>query len=381
MTVLSGARLVTPAGVLPGGWLRLAGERIAEVGVGPLPAAPDAGAPAAGLVELGGGYLVPGFIDLHVHGGGGHDFTGSSEELAAGLAFHRAHGTTRALASLMAAAPGALCEQLGRVAALAATDGRLVGAHVEGPFLADTRCGAQDPARLARPDRGVLDALLAAGQGRLRSMTVAPELPGALEMIAALDEAGVLAAVGHTDAGYDEAAAGFAAGARLVTHLYNGMPPLHHRAPGAALAALQSGAALEIINDGVHVHPAMVRLAAAHGIERLVLVTDAMHAAGMADGEYLLGGLPVTVAGGQARGSSTGTLAGSTLTMDVAFRRAVVEVGLPVEDAVRAASTNPARVLGLAGRCGAIGPGLDADLVHLDDDLRLRRVMIAGAWL
>jgi N-acetylglucosamine-6-phosphate deacetylase len=306
--------------------------------------------------------------------------TGSIEAMAAAIAFHRDRGTTRTLVSLMAGDLDAMCTQLGWLVELAGADPQLAGAHLEGPFLAHARCGAQNQAHLQLPDRQLVDKLLDAGQGRLRTMTIAPELPDALGVIEHLVAAGVVAAIGHTDASYDQALAGYAAGATLTTHLFNAMPPMRHRQPGAAIAALQSSAALEVINDGEHVHPAMVRLAAQHGLERLLLVTDAMSATGVGDGSYVLGGLPVTVADGQARSTETGGLAGSTLTMDVAFRRAVREVGLPIQAAVAAASTNPARVLGLAGRCGALLPGLAADLVLLDDDLRVRRVMVAGRW-
>ncbi|MFL6161830.1 MAG: N-acetylglucosamine-6-phosphate deacetylase [Jatrophihabitantaceae bacterium] len=371
MTALTGARLVTPAGVLDDGWLRLAGDRIAEVGSGPAPA--DA-------VALPGGWLVPGFVDVHVHGGGGHDFTASIAELAAGVDFHRRHGTTRNLVSLMAAPLDAMCEQLSWLVRLAAEDDRIAGAHLEGPFLAQARCGAQNAAHLQLPDRQTLTKLLEAGQGLVRTVTIAPELPGAIGLIADLVEAGVVAAIGHTDSSYDEAQAGFAAGASLATHLYNAMPPIRHRAPGAVIAALESAAYLELVNDGVHVHPAMIRHAAAYGADRLVLITDAMSATGVGDGSYLLGGLPVTVVDGQARGTETGSLAGSTLTMDSAFRRAVREVGLPIEVAVAAAATNPARLIGLGDRCGALAAGLAADLVQLDDDLTVRRVMIGGRW-
>jgi N-acetylglucosamine-6-phosphate deacetylase len=373
MTVLTGARLVTPAGVLDGGWLRLAGGRIAELGGGPA-------APSDDLVPLGGGWLVPGFIDVHVHGGGGHDFTASAREMAAGIEFHRQHGTTRTLVSLMAGALDAMCEQLSWLVALAEADDRIAGAHLEGPFLAASRCGAQNAAHLQPPDRQMLAKLLEAGQGLVRTMTIAPELPGALGLISDLAEAGVVAAIGHTDASYEQAQAGFAAGARLATHLYNAMPPIKHRAPGAAIAALESAALLELVNDGVHMHPAMIRHAAGYGVDRLVLITDAMSATGVGDGTYSLGGLPVTVVDGQARAAETGSLAGSTLTMDGAFRRAVREVGLPIEAAVAAASSNPARLLGIDDRCGALAAGLAADLVHLDDDLRVRRVMIGGRW-
>jgi N-acetylglucosamine-6-phosphate deacetylase len=372
MTALTGARLVTPAGVLDDGWLRLADGLIDEIGGGPAPA--DA-------VSLPGGWLVPGFIDVHVHGGGGHDFTASVEEMAAGIDFHRRHGTTRTLVSLMAGSLDAMSEQLSWLVTLASEDDRITGAHLEGPFLAEARCGAQNTAHLQLPDRQLQAKLLEAGQGLVRTMTIAPELPGAIGLITDLADAGVVAAIGHTDASYDEAMAGFAAGATLVTHLYNAMPPIRHRAPGAAIAAMESNAYLELVNDGVHVHPAMVRHAAAYGTDRLVLITDAMSATGVGDGSYLLGGLPVTVVDGQARGTETGSLAGSTLTMDSAFRRAVHEVGLPIEAAVAAASTNPARLLGIADRCGSLAAGLAADLVYLDEDLAVRRVMIGGRWL
>lgn len=370
MTVLHGARLVTAEEVIDDGWVTVEGGSLGAVGSGPRPSDDE--------LDLGGGYLVPGFIDLHVHGGGGHDFTASAADIAAGVAFHRRHGTTRTLVSLMAGSLDAMCEQLGWLVSVAAGDDRIAGAHLEGPFLSHLRCGAQNTEHLQLPDRSVLAKLLDAGQGLVRTMTVAPELPGALELIADLDAAGAIAAIGHTDASYDQARAGFEAGARLTTHLYNAMPPIEHRAPGAAVAALESAGFLELINDGVHLHPAMLRLVEP---ARMVLVTDAMSATGVGDGSYVLGGLPVTVVGGQARGAGTGSLAGSTLTMDVAFRRAVTEVGLSLVDAVRAAAANPAQLLGIADRCGSLQAGYDADLVHLDEDLNLRRVMIAGRWL
>jgi len=381
MTMLTGARMVTPAGVISDGWLRLSGGLIAELGQG-VPAELGQGVPGQDApAELAGGWLVPGFIDLHMHGGGGHDVTESVESMAAAIDYHRRRGSTRTLVSLMAGPLDAMCEHLGWLVGLVDADQQLAGAHLEGPFLAHARCGAQNAAYLQQPDTQLLAKLLDAGQGIVRSVTIAPELPGALGLISELAAAGVVAAIGHTDAGYQQAQAGFTAGATLVTHLFNAMPPLDHRRPGAALAALESPAALELINDGVHVHPAMVRLAASRGRDRLVLVTDAMSATGMGDGSYQLGGLPVTVVDGQARASTSGSLAGSTLTLDEAFRRAVHEVGLSIEDAVAAASTNPARVLGLSERCGAIRPGLAADLVWLDEDLQVRRVMVAGRWL
>jgi N-acetylglucosamine-6-phosphate deacetylase len=371
MTVLRGARVVTPDAVLDPAWVEVADGRITRVGTTPPP-------PAA--VDLGGGWLLPGYVDLHVHGGGGHDFTTSAEAMADGVAFHRAHGTTASLVSLMAGPVDAMAEQLGWVAALA-SDGHLLGAHLEGPFLSAARCGAQNQAHLLAPDPLVLAKLLSAGQDSVRTVTVAPELPGALDLIAEIAAADVVPAIGHTDASYEQAAAGFVAGARLATHLFNAMGSISARSPGPAVAALDAGADVEVINDGVHMHEALTRLAFASAPGRVALVTDAISATGVGDGRYSLGDQDVVVAEGRARLATTKHLAGSTLTMDAAVRRAVQVVGLPIEVASAAASGTPARVLGLADRLGAIAPGLDADLVLLDDDLQVRRVMLRGAWV
>ena len=370
MTVLSGARVVTPDGVLDDGWVEVADGRIVGVGTNV----------AAGAADLGGGWLLPGFVDLHTHGGGGHDVTASQEAMAGAARFHLSHGTTRLLVSLMAAPVDRLCEQLTWVDSLAA-DGVVVGAHLEGPFLAAGRCGAQNPAHLLDPDPLVLAKLLDAADGNLRQMTIAPELPGALALIADLVEAGVVPAIGHTGATYEQASAGFAAGARLATHLFNGMSPVSHREPGAAVAALDAGVVVEMINDGVHVHDAITRLVGRAGDGRVALITDAVSAAGAGDGHYTLGDRQIVVLNGAARLLDSARLAGSTLTMDEAVRRYVVDVGLPVEAAAEAAASTPARLLGIDDRCGSIAVGLDADLVHLDANFRLQRVMRRGTWV
>jgi N-acetylglucosamine-6-phosphate deacetylase len=280
----------------------------------------------------------------------------------------------------MAAPVDRLVNQVRWAAELAGRDG-VVGVHLEGPFLARARCGAQNQAHLVPPDPLVLARLLDAGQGTIRTITIAPELPGALPLIEKIAAAGVVAAVGHTDATYEQAAAGIAAGATLATHLFNAMGPIKQRAPGPALAALDSELFVELINDGIHVHDALGRLVGAVAPSRLCLVTDAISATGVGDGHYTLGDQPVLVDGGAARLAGTDRLAGSTLTMDEAFRRAVRDLGLSMEAAVAATSGNPARLLDLADSCGAIAPGLDADLVLLGDDLSVRGVMAAGAWL
>jgi N-acetylglucosamine-6-phosphate deacetylase len=370
--LLRGARVVTPERVLDDGWVLVDGGRIAEVGEG---AAPDAAA-----VEDVPGWLLPGFVDLHVHGGGGHDVTSSPDDLAAAVDFHRRHGTTSTLVSLVTAPLEALERQLAWIADAAADDAGVLGAHLEGPFLSHARCGAQNPAYLRVPHRAEFDRLLAAARGTLRSITVAPELPDAPALIAAAAGAGAVAAIGHTDATYAEAMLGIEAGATLATHLFNGMRPIHHREPGPAVAALRAGLVCEIINDGIHLHPAIPALVAERP-GRMAFVTDAIDAAGMGDGEVVLGGQRVQVRDGQARLVPSGSLAGSTLTMDVAVRRAVRESGLDLVTASVAASGTPARLLGLDGEIGAVAAGLVADLVLLDQELNLRAVMHRGRWL
>jgi N-acetylglucosamine-6-phosphate deacetylase len=370
--ILGNARVVTPDGVLDGGWVSTAGGRITGIGTG---------SAADGTRDLHGGWLLPGYIDVHVHGGGGFDATASPDDMAAAVAFHRRHGSTRTLVSLVTAPVPQLVKQLGWVADLVAAGptpaGHVVGAHLEGPFLSHARCGAQNPEHLLLPDRAVFAELVEAARGSLRSVTIAPELPGALELIPDVVAAGAVAAIGHTDARYAQARAAIDAGATLATHLFNGMRPLHHREPGVIAAALGCDLACEVINDGVHVHPAITALVA-RDPRRLVLITDGIDAAGVGDGDFVLGGQDVRVRDGQARLAATGSLAGSTLTMDDAVRRAVLHCGLPIEVASAAASGNPARVLGIDDRCGRIAPGLDADFVVLDDNLRVTRVIAAG---
>jgi N-acetylglucosamine-6-phosphate deacetylase len=256
----------------------------------------------------------------------------------------------------------------------------VLGSHLEGPFLSARRCGAQNEAHMMAPDRSVLDRLVAAADGTMRVITLAPELDGALALIPPLLDAGVVVALGHSDATYEQTVAAIRAGASHATHLFNAMPTLHHRAPGLVGAALEAGISCELINDGRHVHPAVIRLVSSL-IGCPVLITDAIAATGVGDGTFVLGGQEVHVNGGEARLASSQSLAGSTLTMDQALRRAVRDSGLSVEQASAAASTNPARVLGLDASIGSIAPGRRADLVVLDDDLQLTAVMAGGVWL
>jgi N-acetylglucosamine-6-phosphate deacetylase len=375
--VIIAGRVVTPDGVVIG-WVETAGELIAQVGRGLVPA----------HASSGGGEpwtIVPGFVDVHVHGGGGHNFTsGDADQIVGGVAFHLSHGTTTTLLSLVTAPADDLEAAASGIAELLAgaepaLRRRVAGIHAEGPFLAESRCGAQDPRFMTDADPQLIDGLLSASQGQLRMMTLAPEREGAIDAIRQLTAAGVLAAVGHSDATYEQAAAAIAAGAVVATHLGNAMSPLNHRQPGvvgACLAAPQ--VTCELIVDGHHLHPSFVAIAAAtKGAGGIALITDAMSAAGCADGRYRLGRLDVDVQDGKATLADGGSLAGSTLTMDAAYRNAV-GAGLDEVTASRAASLNPARLLGIDGEVGSIEAGKRADLVVLDGDRHVVAVIASG---
>lgn len=368
--VLANARVVTPDRVLRG-WVRVSDGRVAELGEG--------AAPAAGTVrDLGGAWLSPGFVDMHVHGGGGGSFQGGDrDEVSAAVAFHRRCGTTTLVASLVTAPVPDLVEAVRRLAGLAST-GLIAGIHLEGPFLAATHCGAHDPALLQDPAPEAVEALLEAGDGHLAMVTLAPERAGALDAVRRLVAAGVVAAVGHTGADHATVRAAIDAGARVGTHLFNGMPSLHHRDPGPVLALLEDDrVVVEVINDGVHLHPSVVRHVFAAAPGRTALVTDAISATGLGDGDVRLGKLAVRVSGGEARLVDGGSLAGSMLTLDQAVRNAVA-AGVPVEEALRAASAVPAHALGVADRAGRIRVGAPADLVVLDEELHVTDVLVAG---
>ena len=268
------------------------------------------------------------------------------------------------------------------ISAVAASDSRVLGAHLEGPFLDHEFRGAHDPLQLRAADAASVERLLEASGGMLRQITIAPEHPGASEAIARFVDAGVAVAVGHTGADFETTLAAFGAGASILTHAFNGMRGIHHRAPGPVVAAMHADhVTLEIINDGVHVHPDVVRLAFAGAHGRVALVTDAMAAAGAADGSYLLGSLRVVVEGGVARLLEGGSIAGSTLTQDAALRRAVVDCGIPLDEAVGAVTVAPAAAIGRAGDLGRLDPGYAADAVLLTPELEVEAVWGAGARL
>ncbi|MEH0110935.1 N-acetylglucosamine-6-phosphate deacetylase [Tersicoccus sp. MR15.9] len=376
--VLTAARVVTDAGVLAPGWVRVEDGVITGVGDGPAPgtgnSSPD------GVLELGDVTLAPGFVDLHQHGGGGTAYTDGPDAARAAIAAHRRHGTTSVLASLVTDGVDRLEAQVRALAPLVEA-GELLGVHLEGPWLSPAHRGAHDAGLLTAPTAVDVRRLLAAAPGTVRMVTIAPELDGALDAVALLASEGVVAAVGHTDASLEQGHAAIDAGARVATHLFNAERPLHHREPGVILALLQRPeVTVELIADGVHLHPAMLRHAATSAAGGFALVTDAMAAAGAPDGPYRLGPLDVEVSGGVARVAGTDTIAGSTLTLDRAVRFAVREAGLPLEAALAAASTTPADVLGRSD-LGRLASGARADLVVLDDELTVTRVMRAGAWV
>jgi N-acetylglucosamine-6-phosphate deacetylase len=331
--------------------------------------------------HAGDDVIVPGFIDLHCHGGGGHTFTTGDPAAARGAAaFHLAHGTTTMLASLVSSPFELMRDAVTAYRPLVAA-GVLAGVHFEGPYLSGARCGAQNPDFLRDPSVDELGALLKLADDTVRMVTIAPELPGALDAIAFLRDHGVLAAIGHTDAAFEQARAGIAAGATVGTHLFNGMRPIHHREPGPVVGLLDTPPVVcELIADNIHLHPGTLAFAArAAGPDRTMLITDAMDAAGMPDGQYELGGQEVVVADRVARLARNGSIAGSTLTMDLALRNAVA-AGIALPNAAAMAATTPARLLGLADEVGAIEAGLRADLVVLSAGLEVKRVMRAGVW-
>jgi N-acetylglucosamine-6-phosphate deacetylase len=369
---LRSERIITPQGVVAGE-VAIAGSRIASV---------DQALAGPESVDLGDRWLAPGFIDTHVHGGAGAQCnTDDPAEVEAMAGFHAEHGTTAMLATTVAAT---VHELEAALRAIAACDSPTVfGAHLEGPFLSQERPGAMNPDTFITPDTAALARLMEAAGGVVRMMTLAPELPGSLELIGALIQENVVVSVGHSDARYDEVVAAARAGARSVTHTYNAMSPLHHREPGVVGAALDLAELnCELICDGIHVSPTALRLVmAAKGREGVRLVTDAMQAAGMADGSYRLGGADVEVVEGRATIAGGGAIAGSTLTMDAAVRSAVEFLNVSVADAVALASSSPARLLGLHDSKGSIAPGFDADLVVLDEGLRCSATMVGGTWV
>jgi N-acetylglucosamine-6-phosphate deacetylase len=374
--VIHSARKLDAHGQVDEFWLAAAGDTIVAVGDG---IGWREHASEAEVIDAHGHWLTPGFIDLHGHGAGGHSYDNGPDDLAAALATHRSHGTTRSVISLVANPLDELRESLSYIADLVDADPLVLGSHLEGPFMAAGRRGAHNPDYIRDPDAELIEQLIGAARGTLRQLTIAPELPNALESIDVLVAAGVVVAVGHTEADEAQTQAAFDRGARLLTHAFNAMPGINHRAPGPVVAALEDDrVVLELILDGLHVHPDVARLAFTEAPGRIALITDAMAAAGAADGDYRLGSLDVTVANGLAVLAGTSTIAGSTLTQDNALRVAMGPTRIAPHRAVEALTLVPARVLGREHELGLLSPGYAADAVLLDSDWQVRRVWGAG---
>lgn len=374
MTVLfHSARKLDAHGQVDDFWMLVDGDTIVRTGSGPQHPSADS------VVDVDGSWLTPGFIDLHAHGGGGHSFDNGTDEILAGVATHRAHGTTRSVISLVANPLAELRTSLGQIADLAESDPLILGSHLEGPFLSPERRGAHNEDYLREPEPVHVDELIGASRATLRQITIAPELPGAMEAIDVLVAAGVTVALGHSNADFDLAREAFDRGARLMTHAFNAMPGIHHRSPGPVIAAFEDERVfIEIILDGQHVHPDVAALAFRSAPGRVALVTDAMAAAGYTDGDYTLGTLTVAVRDGLAMLRGTTTIAGSTLTQDRALRIAIRDAHVPAIEAIAALTLTPATALGLQHRLGLLAPGFAADAVVLDSTLHVEQVWANG---
>ena len=385
---------VLEQGLVPDALVLCAGERI--LWAGPAAHAPAELLPEDSRVLEHDGLILPGLVDLHCHGGGGASFPDSegAEEMLAAVLEHRRHGTTSLVASLVTADAATLREKVAQLTGLH-RDGEIAAIHLEGPFLSEARRGAQNPDHLTDGDPALVRELAEIAGGALATMTVAPEAAGADEVIDALAGSGAVPSLGHTDGGSAEMTRAvdrsIAALRRrrgrsplpTATHLFNGMRPIHHRDPGPALAALDAASrgemVVEVIADGVHLDARTVAHVFALAAEdHVVLVTDAMAAAGMADGRYRLGALDVTVDEGVATLTEGGAIAGVTAHLVDVLRLAVLEAGVELVAAVRAASTVPARVLGLEDEIGSLAAGRRADVLMVDRALRPVTVLRGG---
>ena len=375
MLAICHATIITPQAVIDDGTALISGGRISAIGGAELEVPPT-----TERRDAGGLILAPGFLDLQVNGGFGLDFTADPAtiwDVAAGLP---RYGVTGFLPTIITAPPekARAAQDVLRAGPPPGWTGAIpLGLHLEGPFLNPGKKGAHNPAHLRLPSAAAIGDWSAAAGVRL--VTLAPELPWALDAIAALSGRDVVVSAGHSLATYDEAAAGFAAGARYATHLFNAMPALHHREPGLAAAALADPrVVVGLIADGLHVHPALVDLVwRALGPERLNLVTDVMAAMGMEPGEYVLGDYRVRVDDNSAR-LPDGTLAGCTLSLDAILRAFMVFSGAALPAALATVTTTPARLLGLDGRLGRVAPGLAADLVLMTPQLEIVETLVAG---
>lgn len=376
VSLVTSARLLTPQGPRPGGWLRVADGRIAELGEGAPPRAP-----AEETLDAGGRTVAPGLIDVHVHGGGGHEAMdadpGGLRQIAR---FHARHGVTSLLPTTWTAPHQETLTALRTIADLTGpVDGgaTILGAHAEGPYINVARKGAHRPELIRRPERTEATALL--DTGAIRLLTLAPEIDANRWLTDACLERGITISAGHTDAGYEQLRDAAERGVTHVTHVFNGMRGLHHRDPGAAGGALTlDGLRCELIADGVHVAPAAMDLVwRAKGPAGLLLVTDAGKMTGLPDGDYQRAGRTVHVRDGEAR-LGDGTISGSTTPLDRALQRFLTATGASLDEAWPVVSRTPAEAIGVADRKGTLEVGKDADLAIFDDDGEVAATVVGG---
>lgn len=335
--------------------------------------------------------VVPGFVDVHIHGAGGHDvMEGTREALEIISATVAAHGTTSLVATTVTASEKETCTSVAGIAhfilntsqyATRELSAEILGIHFEGPFISPTRRGVHPAKWIVRPSPEIFAELLREARGTAQILTLAPEVPGALDLVSTARQAGLVVSLGHTDATFEQAQAAIEAGASHAAHVFNAMRPFSHRGTGVIGAVLTSPkVSAELIADGVHVDDAAMRmLVELKTPERTILVSDGISATGMPDGKYQLGMFEVKVSGGVAR-NTEGKLAGSTLTLDRALRN-IVALGVPLASALPMVTANPARQIGLGARKGVLAPGADADLVFLDEKLEVAGVMTRGVGL
>ena len=373
-TLLFNARKVDADGITDDFWMTMDESKILETGTGVPP-----GQNSEITIDAGGQWLTPGFIDIHCHGGAGFSFGSDLEKISAALGPHRSRGTTRSVLSIVSDSIESMTHSLDTIAKFSQRDSRVLGSHIEGPFLSEDFRGAHDPTAIRSPKQKDVEELLEAADGTMVQVTIAPELQGADSAINMFLDHDVRVAVGHSDSTYSEAQLAFNQGATILTHAFNAMRPIHHREPGPIIAAFEdSRVTLEFILDGLHSVSQIAELAFREAPGRVALVTDAMAAAGAGDGDYRLGSLDVNVSRGQAMVTGTETLAGSTLTQDVALRLALQEVGLSAVEAVTALTMTPSRALGLDKTMGLLRKGFVADAVLLDSNWCVKKVWAEG---
>jgi N-acetylglucosamine-6-phosphate deacetylase len=384
-TLLHAARALTPTTEIPDAGILVRDGVIEAIGPRQGLSLPS----GASEISAGGQTAIPGFIDVHIHGAGGHDVMEGTERSLSTVAKTLArHGTTSFLATTVTASPEDTCRSVEGIARYIGQQfealppkAEVLGIHYEGPFLNRARRGVHPAEWVQLPSTDLLQRFLQAAAGNVRILTMAPEVLGAVPCIRAARDAGIVVAMGHTDATYEQARAGIALGVRHAVHVYNAMRPFSHRDSGVIGAVLTSPeVTAELIADGVHVEEAAMRiLLQAKGAGRVILISDGLSATGMPDGKYMLGNLEVTVVDGLCR-NSEGKLAGSTLTLDRALRN-VVALGVPFQDAVRMLTANPAKLLGIEFKKGALRIGADADIVLLDENLQVANVWTRGVPL